>query len=466
MIAMSHSAKSFGTLADYLANGRSGDESERVAWSASRNLPTTDPELAGKIMRATAAQNVRVKDPVYHLTLSFDPGDAVDRAAMEHVVDRVIAALDLHGHQVLIVSHRDRGHPHLHLLINRVHPETGRVWNRWQDRAIIQEVLREEERALGLRTVPGRLATRTQLGLDLAEAPSQEPSKLAAAQPTAPGREDSTAQSAKQNRIDELTGQLRSYERIAELNREAYAVRLEAASAQARTAQFEDVLRRVDSTRDAFTRALGDVYRDPRAAQETFSEVAEQRGLQEATRLMRERPEVFGILLTVETPRTFGFGRSPDDSPARRAAPNAALKGQDALNAEQAATRTVERSTSPQAGLHSPTDGVPTTENATPAPARSSANVAPVIRIDAALAAARTDLQHATDRASIIRHQLRTTPDRSDLERRIVDLLDRMSPRELRQLRTALAAPQVAVVLKLKATLRDVLLGREEAHQR
>ena len=466
MIAMSHSAKSFGTLADYLANGRSGEESERVAWSASRNLPTADPELAGKIMRATAAQNVRVKDPVYHLTLSFDPGDAVDRAAMEHVVDRVIAALDLHGHQVLIVSHRDRGHPHMHLLINRVHPETGRVWNRWQDRAIIQEVLREEERALGLRKVPGRLATRTQLGLDLAKAPSEETSRRASAQPTAPSREDLPAQPAKQNRIDELTAHLRSYERISELNREVYAVGLDVGAAQARTAQFEDVLRRVDSTRDAFTRALGEVYRDPRAAQQTFIEVVEQRGLNEATRLMRERPEAFGALLTVETPRAFGLGRTSDDLAARRAAPHAALKGQDALNAEQVAARTVERSAPPGAVPQSPTTDIRASEMSITASVQLSATVPPAIRMDAALAAARADLQQATDRASMIRHELRTTPDRSDLERRIVDLLDRMSPRELRQLRTALAAPQVAVVPKLKATLRDVLLGREEAQQR
>lgn len=466
MIAMSHSAKSFGNLADYLANGRTGDESERVAWSASRNLPTADPELAGKIMRATAAQNVRVRDAVYHLTLSFDPGDAVDRAAMEHVVDRVIAALDLHGHQVLIVSHRDRGHPHMHLLINRVHPETGRVWNRWQDRAIIQQVLREEERVLGLRTVPGRLAARTQLGLDLADAPSEEPSELAAAQPTAPGRQDFTAQSAKHSRIDELTGQLRSYERIAELNREAYAVGLEAASAQARTAQFEDVLRRVDSTRDAFMRALGDVYRDPRTAQQTFREVAEQGGPNEATKLMRERPEAFGTLLTVETPRTFGLGRTSDDLGARRAARHAALKGQDALNAEQVAARTVERSASPEAASRPPTIGIAATETSLSALVKSSATVCPATRMDATLAAARADVQEATSRASTIRHELRSLPDRSDLERSIADLLDRMSPRELRQLRTALAAPQVAVVLKLKATLRDVLLGRDEAHQR
>jgi len=127
MIGMSSSAKSFGALAHYLANGRSGNEPERVAWSASRNLPTTEPELAGKIMRATASQNVRVAQPGYHVALSFDPGDTVDRATMERVADRTIAALGLTGHQALIVCHRDRDHPHMHLLINRVHSVRGEV---------------------------------------------------------------------------------------------------------------------------------------------------------------------------------------------------------------------------------------------------------------------------------------------------------------------------------------------------
>src|SRR5690348_8776148 len=157
MIGVSSSGRSFGALASYLAARRSGDERDRVAWSASRNLPTTDPELVAKIMRATGAQNVRVRQPVYHLVLSFDPSDAADRATMERVADRILGALKLHEHQVLIVAHRDREHPHLHLLVNRVHPETGLVWDRWQDQPMIQQVLREEERALGLREVPGRL---------------------------------------------------------------------------------------------------------------------------------------------------------------------------------------------------------------------------------------------------------------------------------------------------------------------
>lgn len=160
MIAVSSSGKSFRALAAYLANGRSGQQQDRVAWIASRNLPTDNPELAAAFMRATATQSDRVVKPVYHVALSFDPHDPVDRAAMERVADRLLDRLGLAEHQAIIVAHRDRAHAHLHLLVNRVHPETGKAWERWKDRPLIQEVLREEERALGLREVSGTLSPR------------------------------------------------------------------------------------------------------------------------------------------------------------------------------------------------------------------------------------------------------------------------------------------------------------------
>ncbi len=160
MIAVSSSGTGFRALATYLVHGRTGLEEGRICWASARNLPTDDPELAATLMRATAAQNVRVEKPVYHLALAFDPGDRVDQATMERVADRVLARLGLEEHQALIVSHRDREHPHLHILVNRVHPETGKVWDRWQEMSAIQQVLREEERALGLREVPGHLHVR------------------------------------------------------------------------------------------------------------------------------------------------------------------------------------------------------------------------------------------------------------------------------------------------------------------
>ena len=335
---MSSSARRFGALAQYLARGRSGDEPERVAWSTSRNLPTDDPELAGKIMRATAAQNVRVKQPVYHLALSFDPGDQVDRIAMERVADRVIAALELQGHQILIVSHRDRGHPHMHLLVNRVHPETGLVWNRWQDRAVIQQVLREQEEALSLRIVPGRLAVREQPTLDvITESQRPRAPEEKAAEPAVERERASDDAPAKITKVDEVAGHLRTHERATELFREQYTAEMEASAARARTQQLEEAVHRAETARGAFDRALVAVYRDPAEAHERFTVAVEQKGLTEATRTMRERPEEYGELVAVEKPRAFGLGRTLDDTAARSAAIGAAINGRDAIEADQSA---------------------------------------------------------------------------------------------------------------------------------
>jgi hypothetical protein len=157
VIATSSSGQRFAALARYLLHGRSGEEAERVAWTAGRNLDTDDPELAAVLMQATAGQNVRVEAPVYHLTISFDPNDSVTPEQMQTVADRVLADLGLSEHQALLVAHQDRAHRHVHLMINRVHPATGIAWDRWQDQPQTQRTLRTLERELGLREVAGRL---------------------------------------------------------------------------------------------------------------------------------------------------------------------------------------------------------------------------------------------------------------------------------------------------------------------
>lgn len=147
--------RGFAGLARYLEIGREGDSPDRVAWIEARNLPTRDPHTASLIMRATAAQSARVERPVYHIALSFDPDDGVDRATMIRVADRLLNDLGIREHQSLIVAHGDRQHPHVHLMINRVHPETFRAWDPKHDYARIERSLREQERELTLRAVPG-----------------------------------------------------------------------------------------------------------------------------------------------------------------------------------------------------------------------------------------------------------------------------------------------------------------------
>jgi hypothetical protein len=145
----------FRGLGGYLLHGRGEDGEVRVGWTSVRNLGWENPELAATQMEATASQNVRVQKPVYHLSLNAPPGEHLSREQWELVADRVLKDLGLDDHQALIVAHTDRAHEHVHLMVNRVHPETLRTWSNSHDYARIERSLRQIERDLKLREVPG-----------------------------------------------------------------------------------------------------------------------------------------------------------------------------------------------------------------------------------------------------------------------------------------------------------------------
>jgi hypothetical protein len=91
MIARCSTVAKFAPLARYLVTGRDGSAPTRVAWTESRNLPSDDPLLAADLMQATAAQNLRVQEPAYHLALSFAPEDHPTPQLLRQVADRVLA---------------------------------------------------------------------------------------------------------------------------------------------------------------------------------------------------------------------------------------------------------------------------------------------------------------------------------------------------------------------------------------
>lgn len=150
----------FGGLVRYLLHGdRDQPDPERVSWVVAENLPTDDPEMAASVMHATADQNPRgLEKPVWHLSLSWDPGDEPSRAQMEDAAHRVLHQLGLSEHQALVVAHRDTDHPHVHIVVNRVHPENLRVWKGWQDMVRVERALRYLELENGYRATPGNLA--------------------------------------------------------------------------------------------------------------------------------------------------------------------------------------------------------------------------------------------------------------------------------------------------------------------
>ena len=154
MIGNPYKGRGFKGLLRYLYEGRRGEANpHRVMWTETRNLPSDKPDTVAAIMRATASLSKGVQKPVYHLPISWPPEEQLSKEVQMQVADQLVQDLGLSEHQHLVVAHDDGDCPHIHLVINTVNPDTGRVWNGWRDVYRIMESLERQEQALGLRIV-------------------------------------------------------------------------------------------------------------------------------------------------------------------------------------------------------------------------------------------------------------------------------------------------------------------------
>ncbi len=166
--------RDFAGLRRYLLEGRLGTDKDanRVDWIATRNLATERPDLATKIMAATADLSVRVERPVYHLIVSWHPNERPNRDDMMQVAQTTLADIGLAEHQALIIGHDDTPNRHMHMMINRVNPETGVAWSTSHDYRRIEQSMRRQSENHGFIMVPGR-HTQPESFKDRAEKPSE-----------------------------------------------------------------------------------------------------------------------------------------------------------------------------------------------------------------------------------------------------------------------------------------------------
>lgn len=144
-------------LVSYLMFGKRGEPApDRVRWTEVRNLGVDDPGLVPRIMRCTANHAGRCDRPFYHFVVAWRHDENPTDEQMRLVGDTTLADLNLLDHQTLFVAHRDTRHRHLHVVVNRVHPETGKAWDRWQDWVRLEKSLARQAKSLGFVYVPGR----------------------------------------------------------------------------------------------------------------------------------------------------------------------------------------------------------------------------------------------------------------------------------------------------------------------
>jgi len=144
--AVTEGGRSFkGAALYYLHDKRQAGEAERLtsdrlAWTHTVNLSSADPERAWRIMADTAMSQAELKaaagekatgrkltKPVYAYSLAWHPEQRPDREHMLSAALDSLKAQGLEGYQAIILAHSDEPHQHLHVLVNRVHPETGKA---------------------------------------------------------------------------------------------------------------------------------------------------------------------------------------------------------------------------------------------------------------------------------------------------------------------------------------------------
>ncbi len=154
---------SFKGAGQYYLHDKDATTAERVEFTHTKNLITNDPHKAIKCMAYTAMHqkdlkreaglslrgNQKCDKPVYTYSLSWHPEQEPSK---EHMIEAANASLEFLGldeHEALFVAHSDEDHPHIHVIVNLVHPENGITGKLYKDYDKFQDWAYEYEREHG-----------------------------------------------------------------------------------------------------------------------------------------------------------------------------------------------------------------------------------------------------------------------------------------------------------------------------
>lgn len=151
-----------GAGAYFLHDLGKAETTERVAFTHTVNMVTDDPDKALKVMAWTAAHAAELKElsgqktsgrkadnPVYNFMLAWAPDQNPGRDEMIAFGARALEALGVGEHEALMIGHADTDHKHLHIILNRVHPVTGKTATMAHDRNLLSRLAQAYEEETG-----------------------------------------------------------------------------------------------------------------------------------------------------------------------------------------------------------------------------------------------------------------------------------------------------------------------------
>lgn len=272
--------------AAWMRTGLLGMEGEhttgKLAWARVTNCRTADPGWATEEIIATQDRNTRARaDKSYHLVVSWPLGEAPTRAQMEAAEDRLVGALGFDGHQRISAAHRDRGHVHLHVAINRIDPLTFHAVHPFRDHFRLQEACVELEAEHGFaRGVHSRDAHEAARNREAARTPGRGRS-------AAP---DPAREAFRKARVE--------------------ALRARDAALRALRARHAEYARRLAEWHSERLRQEGALALRGHLRRDGFAHLAGQRRKDRAERMAREAEERRAMLAAHPIPRWEDFDRA------------------------------------------------------------------------------------------------------------------------------------------------------------
>jgi len=153
---------SFGKLAHYLqfGSGRSLKVSDETGEVIERGqMYYSEAILSARYadveMQAVARQNTRVKDAIFHYVLAWQEGEEPAVEQWQAAVKRTQEAMGMADHQYVAALHRDATTWHVHVMSNRVHPDTYGCADLWKCHERLDIAIREIENLQGWKASRG-----------------------------------------------------------------------------------------------------------------------------------------------------------------------------------------------------------------------------------------------------------------------------------------------------------------------
>jgi hypothetical protein len=114
-------------LADYIASPEKSNAEEKCVYQGSRGFLTDGLEAQKAEMLALAQEAVRSRDPINHYVMSWKENEQPSPAQVEEAIGIFLKEMGLEDHQAIYGLHADTANLHLHVMVNRVHPDNLKV---------------------------------------------------------------------------------------------------------------------------------------------------------------------------------------------------------------------------------------------------------------------------------------------------------------------------------------------------